>query len=111
MWMTDPEQCYETGRRSLKKAEREEVYRKAIDTYGRTEQLGVLIEELAELQKEICKLVFRGSGSLNHVAEEAADVRIMLEQLEIMFPDLKTGISMHQDHKVRRLAVNLKMEV
>ncbi len=91
--------------------ERRFVYEIAIEENGKVEQLGVLIEELSELQKEICKMVFRNSGNLNHVAEEAADVTIMLEQLEVMFPKIHDAILEHKDRKVRRLAANLKLEV
>ena len=56
-------------------------------------------------------MVFRDSGNLNHVAEEAADVAIMLEQLEVMFPKIHEAILEYKDRKVRRLAKNLKLEV
>lgn len=97
--------------RRLTQQERRFVYEIAIEENGKVEQLGVLIEELSELQKEICKMVFRNSGNLNHVAEEAADVTIMLEQLEVMFPKIHDAILEHKDRKVRRLAHNLKLEV
>lgn len=52
----------------------------AIRTFGDTNQIVVAIEELSELQKELCKLL-RGSGDREHIAEEIADVQIMLDQL------------------------------
>ncbi|MBQ9662221.1 MAG: hypothetical protein IJV40_03600 [Oscillospiraceae bacterium] len=97
--------------RRLNRENRDKIYAVAIKEYGKMEQLGVLIEEMSELQKEVCKLVFRGAGNMNHVAEEAADVVIMLEQLDLMFPGIKDAIAEHRDRKVRRLAENLKMEV
>ena len=95
----------------MNRNDREKVYTVAINEYGKVGQLGVLVEELSELQKEICKLVFRSTGNMNHVAEEAADVEIMLEQLVLMFPEIKGAISEHKDRKVRRLAERLKLEV
>ena len=90
---------------------RNAVYVFAIKEYGKVEQLGVLIEELSELQKEVCKLVFRGAGNMNRVAEEAADVEIMLEQLVVMFPELKGAIAEHKNRKVLRLAERLRLEI
>lgn len=55
----------------------------AIKTYGDT-QLIIAIEEMAELQKEIVKHL-RGHGDVTHIAEETADVLIMLEQIKIRF--------------------------
>ena len=60
------------------------VEREAVSAYGVKSQLIVAIEELSELQKELTKYL-RGDGDMNHVAEEMADVYIMLEQLGIIF--------------------------
>jgi hypothetical protein len=60
------------------------VYRRALETYGKFNQLIVANEELGELSKEICK-VLRGIGSIDNLTEEIADVRIMVEQLEMIF--------------------------
>ena len=42
------------------------------------------MEEMSELQKELCKDL-RGRGSFEHIAEEIADVEIMLEQMKMLF--------------------------
>ena len=47
-------------------------------------QITVAFEEMSELQKELCKYL-RGRGSFEHIAEEIADVEIMLEQLKMLF--------------------------
>ncbi len=60
----------------------------AIDKYGVEPQLIVAIEELSELQKEITKYL-RGKGSLDHIAEEMADVRIMLSQMGFIFDNFE----------------------
>ena len=57
---------------------------RAIEVYGKDMQLNVAIEEFSELIKEICKYK-RGEGNLDHIIEEMADCRIMLEQLDIIF--------------------------
>ena len=56
----------------------------AIEKWGATAQVVVAIEELSELQKELCKYL-RGRGSFEHIAEEIADVEIMLEQMKMLF--------------------------
>lgn len=60
------------------------VLRRALDTYGSTLQIAMVFEETSELQKELCKYL-RGRGSFEHIAEEIADVEIMLEQMKILF--------------------------
>lgn len=61
-----------------------EVLQRALDTYGSTLQIAMVFEEMSELQKELCKYL-RGRGSLEHIAEEIADVEIMLEQMKMLF--------------------------
>lgn len=56
----------------------------AVEAYGEDQQMIVAIEELAELQKEITKML-RGTGDPEHLAEETADVLIMIDQLMIIF--------------------------
>ncbi len=56
----------------------------AICHYGQQMQMLVAIEEMSELTKEIVKHR-RGEDNRRQVAEEIADVGIMLEQLELMF--------------------------
>ena len=61
-----------------------EVLQRALDTYGSSMQIVVMMEEMSELQKELCKNL-RGRGSIEHIAEEIADVEIMLEQMKMLF--------------------------
>ena len=60
-----------------------ELCRLALDTYGADAQTLMLFEEMAELQNALCKLE-RGRGHVSAVAEEIADVQIMLEQMTIL---------------------------
>ncbi len=61
-----------------------EVLQRALDTYGSSLQIAMVFEEVSELQKELCKYL-RGRGSFEHIAEEIADVEIMLEQMKMLF--------------------------
>lgn len=57
---------------------------KLLDHYGHESQKMMLLEEMAELQKEICK-EFRGELNKEAITEEVADVLIMLEQVQMMY--------------------------
>lgn len=85
--------------------ERRKVYTKALIAYGDRMQMIVAVEELAELQKEICKIL-RGGENFPHLAEEIADATIMLEQLRIMF-NMNEQVCNYMDKKVRRLEERL----
>lgn len=64
--------------------ERAKVYADALTTFGANCQLVVALEEMSELQKEICKAL-RGDLNPRRLAEELADATIMLEQLRQIF--------------------------
>lgn len=59
------------------------VLKRALDTWGAEAQTRMVFEEMAELQKELCKWL-RGLGDREHIAEEIADVEIMLDQMKIL---------------------------
>lgn len=61
-----------------------EVLQRALDTYGSVPQITMVFEEMSELQKELCKYL-RGKRSPASIAEEIADVEIMLEQMKMLF--------------------------
>ncbi len=61
-----------------------EVLQRALDTYGSAMQIVVMMEEMSELQKELCKYL-RGKCSPASIAEEIADVEIMIEQMKMLF--------------------------
>ena len=84
---------------------RKKTLKTAIAVYGVEAQMVVAIEELAELQKELTKQL-RGKGDPNHMAEEIADVRIMLEQLVMAF-DLNNSVDSWEASKLVRLENNL----
>lgn len=60
------------------------VLQRALDTYGSVPQIVMVFEEMSELQKELCKYL-RGKYSPANIAEEIADVEIMLEQMKMLF--------------------------
>lgn len=55
----------------------------AAETYGAQKQFLMAIEEMSELTKEICKW-YRGKDTRDRIAEEMADVYIMLTQMQII---------------------------
>lgn len=80
--------------------ERSVLFR-AIDTFGTESQFIKLLEEFSELQKEICKRYF-GADNLDHMAEEIADVEIMLDQLKLMTGTTERA-EWYRDQKLKRL--------
>lgn len=73
--------------------DRQEIIKKAIETYGIDAQVLTAIEEMSELTKALCKerrtrhcddLAVR-SKAMDNIAEEVADVQIMLNQLRCIF--------------------------
>ena len=62
----------------------DEVCKRALEVYGSKAQICMVFEETAELQKELCKNL-RGKDNIEHIAEEIADVKIMLRQMELLF--------------------------
>lgn len=85
---------------------RDEILKKALQHYGANSQRIVAIEEMSELTKELCK-VSRGEENIAHIAEEIADVRIMLDQMEILF-DCAGAAAAYQAAKVERLRKRLE---
>lgn len=77
------------------------ILQEAIDRYGTEAQLMMVLEEMSELQKEICKY-FRGKRDLEAMADEVADVEIMLAQLKMIF-DIESKVYDHKERKVKRL--------
>lgn len=84
------------------------LYRAALDHWGREAQIRMVFEEMSELQKELCKRL-RGKDNLEAIAEELADVRIMLEQMEQLF-DCEHLCDVYRGQKLLRLAKELGAE-
>lgn len=84
-----------------------ELYEKAFNKWG-NKQLVVAIEEMAELQKELTKAL-RGKPNRGNIAEEIADVEIMVEQVRQYF-NLGLSVDVVKKHKLERLEERLKDE-
>lgn len=78
------------------------VYAAALEKFGGKMQATVCIEELSELQKELCKYI-RSGGDPDHIAEEIADVLITVDQMVQLF-DCAEAVARWEDAKVARLA-------
>lgn len=86
--------------------QRLQTYTNALIQFGKANQLIVALEELSEVQKEICK-VMRGQTSLDHLAEEIADATIMLEQVREIF-SINDLVCEAMDEKIIRLDRKLR---
>ena len=78
----------------------------ALRCYGVEHQTFVAIEELSELQKELCKYLRDEGGSIDHLAEEVADVEIMLAQLKYAFC-INSDVARHKRFKLGRLVMRI----
>lgn len=85
-----------------------EIMRETVDFYGADMQLNICIEELSELIKEICKAK-RGIARPDNIAEEMADVKIIMEQLNIIFGN-DDDVNEWYTRKVNRLEERLKAD-
>lgn len=83
----------------------------AINTYGCHNQVIKAIEEMSELQKELCKGL---SGKLtlaqvDNIAVEIADTEIMLEQLKMIY-GIHKPVEEWKHLKLLRLANRLEVK-
>lgn len=92
--------------------ERVKVLRSAIETYGREAQMDMVIEECSELIQAICKYKRADKADITaiceqNIAEEMADVEIMLDQLKMML-QLHSLVDTYGEIKVSRLEKRLE---
>ena len=90
---------------------RENIYKMAINFYGIEHQILKTFEEFAELTKELCKYLDGEApvGQQIRIAEEIADVEVMLDQLKIYF-NTHDGVEKYKTYKVKRLRQNITKE-
>lgn len=62
----------------------EEIYKKAISTYGVESQRRMAIEEMSELTNALMKFD-RGRCTIEDIIDEIADVVVMMKQLSIIY--------------------------
>ena len=91
---------------SISYDERKQIYQAACEKYGIDSQIVIAIEEMSELTKEICN-ISRGQRNIESLAEEIADVTIMMEQLRVIY-DINDLTCDHMDAKIRRLQIRLE---
>lgn len=89
----------------MERDEEYKIYREAIEFFGNTSQKVMVIEEMSELTKELCKEL-RDRGNVENIADELADVEITLAQLKMIY-NIHDLVEEHRDFKLRRLAKNM----
>lgn len=82
-----------------------EQLQEIVNHYGADHQKDKLFEEMAELQKEVCKEK-DCKGDIPHIAEELADVSIMLQQMQIIY-----GITDEQIEQVVQKKIDRTLDV
>ena len=83
-----------------------EILTAAIEKYGEKAQEEVAIEEMSELIQAICH---KHRGREHNIAEEIADVEIMLRQLKLI-NDCSMQVVTIKHQKLMRLSERLKGE-
>lgn len=90
--------------------EMEIICEQLIDKYG-DKQVVVAIEELSELQKELCKSL-RDKTNKENIIEEMADVIIMINQMQMYFKISDEELHQEINYKLNRTKERLlKIEV
>lgn len=80
----------------------DEICRAALEAFGERAQTTMAVEEMSELTKELCKNS-RGQENTTHIAEEIADVEIVLQQMVMLF-DCAGQVETFRRYKLERLA-------
>lgn len=96
------EECFKWLNGETDPIDEKEIYMAALIKWGPALQTTMVFEEMAELQKELCKGI-RAMGSRENIAEEIADVEIMLAQMKELFNIEKT-VEHYREQKLERLA-------
>ena len=89
----------------MDKEQENKIYQDAIEFFGNTSQKIMVIEEMSELTKELCKEL-RDRGNVENIADELADVEITLAQLKIIY-NIHSLVEEHKDFKLHRFAKNM----
>lgn len=82
----------------------EELYHAAINKWGLDSQIHMAQEELAELSVVLSHLLRERAG-VEEVADEVADVEIMLAQIKVAFPSVALMSRVCKQQKLKRLEV------
>lgn len=86
-----------------------EICQAAMKKFGPQAQTVMVFEEMSELQKELCKSL-RGEDRHKEIAEEIADVLVVLEQM-IILHDCEQAVIEIKEEKLERLRRRIEKEV
>lgn len=89
----------------MDKEQENKIYNDAIEFFGVTSQKIMVIEEMSELTKELCKEL-RNRGDIEHIAEELADVEITLAQIKKIY-NIHHKVEEQKDYKLKRFLHNM----
>lgn len=84
------------------------IYEQALAHYGGEMQTIVCVEEMSELTKELCKYL-RGRDNAAAIAEEIADVEIVLAQMKLLH-NCAGQVRAYRTRKLERLAQRMEQE-
>jgi len=89
----------------MNEQEKNSLSMKAWQTFG-SKQYFMVVEECAELIQATSKLFRKGPQELilDNVAEEIADVEIMIRQLKVAHPSLVDRVEEWEEQKLTRLS-------
>lgn len=90
----------------MKKEEEYKIYKDALEFFGSTSQKIMVIEEMSELAKELCKDL-RDRGNIEDIADELADVEITLAQIKSIY-NIHNMVEEHKDFKLRRFVSRMQ---
>jgi len=87
-----------------------EIYEQAVKHYGKLNQLIKAMEECGELIQALARWA-EGEPVIGNIAEEIADVEIMIEQLKIILGDkYEEYLTLKKAEKLGKLAERLELE-
>lgn len=84
-----------------------ELYKRALKDWGKEPQMMQVIEEMAELTKEILKNINRKKDNIAELVEETADVEIMLGQLKCCY-QIEQKVADYKADKMEKIAQRLE---
>lgn len=90
-----------------------DIYRQAVERFGPAHQINKAVEELGELTQALMRYQ-NGEPVIGNVAEEIADVEIMIEQVKIILGErYESYLELKKAEKIGKLArylINTKGE-
>lgn len=81
-------------------SEKKKISQQLVEKYG-DKQIVVAIEELSELQKELCKSL-RDKTNKDNIIEEMADCIIMINQMQLFFKISEIELNKMIEQKLNR---------